>query len=300
MNGILTVDKPKGITSFGVIAKLRRILNEKKIGHCGTLDPMATGVMTVLCGNCTRFCLLLPDTDKEYIASFSLGIETDTLDITGRVISEKKVNVKTLDVENALNNFTGEIVQVPPMYSAVSVGGERLYELARKGIEIERKPRIVNIYNTDLLAGDENSNEYKIRVACSSGTYIRSLISDLGNSLGCGAVLTSLRRTKANGFDITDCNSLETLKDAAEKGIVSEYLLPIDQALKDYPEIIVTDNQSVRFKNGGELFTERLSMTLDRGYCRVYNRTGVFLGIGEFDGSDTMKVKRVYKSDEQF
>ena len=220
MTGIIILDKPNGITSFGAVARVRRICREKKCGHSGTLDPMATGVMTVLLGGATRFCELLPNHDKEYIATFRLGITTDTLDITGKILSETPVSSTKADVEAALESFVGEISQLPPMYSAVSVNGQRLYDLARQGIEVERQARKVIIYSADMLEANEEANEYKISVACSSGTYIRTLIDDIGKKLGCGAVMTGLRRTEACGFSLDSCITPDELKELKEKDVL--------------------------------------------------------------------------------
>lgn len=291
MTGIILIDKPENITSFGAVARVRRICKEKKCGHSGTLDPMATGVMTVLLGGATRFCELLPSHDKAYTASFRLGTVTDTLDITGKVIRESAVDVTPEQVRAAAECFIGEIEQLPPMYSAVSVNGQRLYELARKGIEAERPSRKVNIYSLEFLS--EKDNEYTISVECSSGTYIRTLIYDIGEKLGCGAVLTSLRRTKANGFDISKAVTLEEL----ENGEPESFIIPVEEAMADYPAVTVTAAQANRFSNGGELFTQRLNCPGICGFYRVYSPENVFLGIGEIDGGETMKVKRVYKPD---
>ncbi len=291
MTGIILIDKPENITSFGAVARVRRICKEKKCGHSGTLDPMATGVMTVLLGGATRFCELLPSHDKAYTASFCLGTVTDTLDITGKVIRESAVDVTPEQVRAAAECFIGEIEQLPPMYSAVSVNGQRLYELARKGIEAERPSRKVNIYSLEFLS--EKDNEYTISVECSSGTYIRTLIYDIGEKLGCGAVLTSLRRTKANGFDISKAVTLEEL----ENGEPESFIIPVEEAMADYPAVTVTAAQANRFSNGGELFTQRLNCPGICGFYRVYSPENVFLGIGEIDGGETMKVKRVYKPD---
>lgn len=292
MTGLILIDKPEGITSFGAVARVRRICKEKKCGHSGTLDPMATGVMTVLLGGATRFCELLPSHDKAYIASFRLGITTDTLDITGKILEKRNVSVAEDEVRRAAKEFIGEIEQMPPMYSAVSVNGQRLYELARKGIETERPVRKVNIFSLDFIE-NINENEYTINVECSSGTYIRTLISDIGEKLGCGAVLTSLRRTKANGFDISKAVTIEEL----ENGNPENYLIPVEEAMTAYPAIRVTAAQAKRFSNGGELFTERLNVRTEIGLYRVYDPENAFIGIGENDGSELLKVKRVFKGD---
>lgn len=295
MTGVVFLDKPKGITSFGAVARVRRICGEKKCGHSGTLDPMATGVMTVLLGGATRFCELLPSHDKAYVASFRLGTVTDTLDITGKIIETKPVSSTEAEVREALASFEGEISQLPPMYSAVSVDGQRLYDLARQGIEVERKARNVTVYSINMISSDEAAGEYTAEIACSTGTYIRSLVSDLGEKLGCGAVLTDLRRTKANGFDIEKTVTLEELEAFMQNGETEKFLHTVDSVLGEYPEVHVTEAQAKRFSNGGELALERLRCVKMAGYFRVYGPENKFIGLGEIDGSDSMKVKRVYQ-----
>ncbi len=294
MTGIIILDKPKGITSFGAVARVRRICGEKKCGHSGTLDPMATGVMTVMLGGATRFCELLPNHDKEYLASFRLGITTDTLDITGKILSESPVTAAKDDVVAALESFTGEISQLPPMYSAVSVNGQRLYDLARQGIEVERQARKVMIYSADLLESDESTHEYKISVSCSSGTYIRTLIDDIGKKLGCGAVLTELRRTRANGFCVEQAITVEQLEEAAKNANLDSVVISVEKAMELYPSVQVTEAQAKRFSNGGELDLNRIKCPRMLGYYRVYDHNGVFLGLGEVRDSENLLVKRVY------
>ncbi len=292
MTGIIVLNKPEGITSFRAIAILRRILNEKKIGHSGTLDPMATGVMTVLAGGATRFCELLPSHDKAYEATLKLGITTDTLDITGEVTNTRQVTSTAEDFRKACDGFKGEITQVPPMYSAVSVNGRRLYDLAREGKEVERPERQVTIYKLEVTDINEKENEYKIYVECSSGTYIRTLIADIGEVLGCGAVLTKLNRVKANGFNISEAVTIEELEEAAKEGSLK--LMSVDKALSEYPEVTVSEAQAKRFSNGGELSLERVKNCKAKGLYRVYGPDGKFLGIGDNDGSENLNVKRVY------
>jgi tRNA pseudouridine55 synthase len=297
MTGIIILDKPKDITSFGAVARVRRLCSEKKCGHTGTLDPMATGVMTVMLGNTTRFIELLPSHDKAYIASFRLGTVTDTLDITGNILETRKVDSTAEQVREALRSFEGEISQLPPMYSAVSVNGQRLYDLARKGIEVERKPRQVTVYSIDMISENEENGEYSISVECSSGTYIRTIISDLGEMLGCGAVLTDLRRTKANGFSIENAVTLEELENAVNNGNIGSVLIPVDRALEGYPVIKVSAAQAKRFSNGGELDLQRLKYPRMIGLFRIYDPENNFIGLGEIGTGDSLSVKRVYKGE---
>ena len=292
MTGILILDKPQGFTSFDLVAKVRRLCSEKKCGHSGTLDPMATGVMTVLLGGATKFCDLLPDHGKAYSAVFRPGTVTDTLDITGRIISEKEVHITKEDIENILGCFRGEITQIPPMYSAVSVNGRRLYDLARQGIEVERPERRVTVSRLEITESFDNK-EFGLYVECSSGTYIRTLISDIGEKLGCGAVMTSLRRVKANGFTIERSMPLEKLEKMSIDDI-SPLLIPVDRACEAYPAVTVSGAQAVRFSNGGSLSKERLNNCKVNGLYRVYSPDGAFLGIGEVTDAPDMAVKKVF------
>jgi len=274
MTSLLLLDKPENITSFSAVSRARRILGIKKAGHTGTLDPMATGVLPILLGGATRFAEFLPSHDKAYLAGIQLGITTDTLDITGTILDERPVNVTREDIKGALAQFRGKIMQVPPMYSAKSQGGQRLYELARRGVEVEREARPVEIYRLELI------DETNIYVECSAGTYIRSLIDDLGQVLGCGACMSSLRRVKANGYDISRCVTLEQLEQGGARGFVS-----IDEALSAWPAIEVTPAQAVRFKNGGALDLARLRDVSAGELHRVYSENK-FLGFGRIQGPE--------------
>lgn len=283
MNGIIVIDKENGYTSFDVVAKMRRICGEKKIGHTGTLDPMATGVLPILIGNATKAQSLLPESDKEYEAALSFGITTDTLDITGKVLSQTESNVKSEDLEAVLPQFRGDIMQLPPMYSAVSKDGVRLYELARKGLVTEREARPITVYKLDLLNFDEQLQSAQILVKCSKGTYIRSICDDIGQVLGCGAVMTSLRRVTACGYTLDDAITLEKAKELSENGMLEEYLRPTESVFACYPSVKVTEAQAVRFKNGGGLMLSRTDVddsSENGAYYRVYNSSDVFLGLG--------------------
>ena len=279
MNGFIVLDKPAGVTSFKAASPLRRIFNEKKVGHTGTLDPMATGVLPIALGKAARFIDYLPDSGKAYTARFRCGITTDTLDITGKVLSERPADVTEADVLALLPRFTGEIAQVPPMYSAVSVNGQRLYDLVRRGIEVERQARKVTIGSLELTGvyGDE----FEIAVSCSKGTYIRTLIADLGESLGCGAVMTALRRTRANGFTVDEALTPEQVEARGEAAV-----LPLDRPFRCYGALTVTVAQANRFRNGGELFTQRLKGEPVPGIYRVYAPDETFLGLGRIPAED--------------
>lgn len=293
MTGLICINKDKDITSFGVVAKVRGITREKKAGHTGTLDPMATGVLPVMLGGATRFLDYLPESDKGYRAGFVLGKTTDTLDITGEVTAEYAVNADEQDVRSALEQFRGTIMQMPPMYSAVSVNGQRLYDLARQGIEVERESRAVEIKKLELV-GCENG-EYIIDVICSKGTYIRTLIDDIGRYLGCGAVMTSLVRTLANGFTLADCVTLEELQKIRDNNLTFDnVLLDIESVFKVYDCVSVSPAQAKRFSNGGALAADRIRKKLDDGIYRVYSPDGLFLGLGEMDSNENqLSVKRI-------
>lgn len=282
MNGIIIIDKPQNYTSFDVIAILRKKLNQKKIGHMGTLDPMATGVLPVVVGDSAKFQIYANNHDKEYIAKIQLGISTDTLDSTGHIICEKKCNVNKNQFLEVLKKFKGEIQQLPPMFSAIKINGKKLYELARKGIEVNRKKRNVNIYNLELLNFDEKNQIAEIKVFCSQGTYIRTLCNDIGTELNCPSVMSYLRRTLSGGFKIESSITPEKIKDLSLKEIQEKYLLPTDMLLQEYEKIQITKAQSDRFKNGGALALSRLHFEKEFQNEAVYRLycNGNFVGIG--------------------
>lgn len=280
MSGIICINKEKDITSFGVVSKVRAITREKKAGHTGTLDPMACGVLPVMVGQATKFLDYLPDSDKGYRASFILGRTTDTLDITGKVTGEFDVKSTAEDVEKVLGSFRGIISQIPPMYSAVSVGGKRLYDLARQGVEIERQARRVEIKKLELVCFE--NNEYTIDVICTKGTYIRTLIDDIGKKLGCGAVMTSLTRTLAMGFTLENCVNIADLQQRKDSGSgFDDIIFDIETLLDCYEKVTVSPAQAKRFSNGGALFLDRIKKDLSDGLYRVYSPDNVFLGLGE-------------------
>lgn len=297
MTGIICLDKQEHMTSFSAVARARRITGEKKAGHAGTLDPMATGILPVLFGGATRFMEFLPVHDKGYRARIQLGMTTDTLDTTGTVLTRSGVRVSKAQVEQALAAFRGDILQVPPMYSALSKNGVRLYELARRGEEVERQARPVTIYRLELTEFDGQTQECTLNVLCSKGTYIRSLADDLGRMLGCGAVMSGLRRTYAAGFSLEDCVTLDTLSELAQQGKLSQCMIPLERALAAYPSLSVTQAQAVRFANGGALDADRLRFAEKRdGLFRVYSPDERFLGLGELlPGERELKVRRVFQ-----
>lgn len=295
MNGIILVDKPSGITSFGVVARMRKILNMKKVGHAGTLDPDATGVLPILVGSATRFLDYLPCADKSYDAVVKLGFETDTLDTTGKILSEKEVICTEEDVRDVLENFKGRQMQLPPMFSAVSKDGVRLYDLARKGESVERQAREIEIYSIGMFEWDGRNKEFCMSVSCSKGTYIRQLAADIGEKLGCGACLAGLRRTMSSGYKLGSCYTLEELEEYSKQSQLEKRLIPIEDALSFYPPVYVSKAQAVRFSNGGELNLDRIKGRLCDGIYRVFGEDDRFLGLGqaiECDG--VLKVLKVY------
>lgn len=280
MTGILCIDKPEGFTSFDVVAKLRGITKTKKIGHGGTLDPMATGVLPVFLGRAAKACDLLPDQDKTYVAAMRLGLTTDTQDRTGTVLTSGAPLPGAKAVREAAASFAGKHLQLPPMYSAVKVGGVRLYDLARRGVEVERAPREVCFHSLALLREDEANGIYEIEVSCSKGAYIRTLCHDIGQKLGCGAVLESLRRTRACGFGIEQCVTLRQAEELMRQGALEERVLPVETAFSGLPRAGLSAGQARRFQNGVRLPLGELSLT-GTGRVTVWSDAGVFLGIAE-------------------
>jgi tRNA pseudouridine55 synthase len=292
MTGIICLNKHEDITSFWAVKQTLKAIGEKKGGHTGTLDPFATGVLPIALGRATRFIELLPSSKKGYHAKIQLGVTTDTLDITGEVISKTPVSVSAIEVEQLLEDFKGTISQLPPMFSAVRKDGVRLYDLARKGENVERDERLVSIFKLQLLSLENDVLE--VYVECSAGTYIRALADDIGAELGCGAVLKELCRTRANGFSLEECVTLEELRNMDEDEIKA-HIIPVDKALDKYEALTVTDAQAKRFRNGGELLLDRLECSGEIGYYRLYSPENAFLGVGEIaEGSNIMSVKRVF------
>ena len=279
MDGLLCIDKPEGLTSFSCCGALRRWLSTKKVGHAGTLDPNATGVLPIMVGRGTKAISLLPCHDKAYTATMRFGLQSDTLDIWGDV-AETGGEIPDLEaVKAVLPRFRGEIMQVPPMVSALKKDGVRLYDLARQGIEVEREARPITVYRLDLVDYDPSKGELTLDCYCSSGTYIRTICDDIGKALGCGGVMTSLRRTMAAGYTIAQCLTFEEAEQLAAEGKLEERLLPVESAFMVYPQVVVTSAQATRFQNGGSLALERLKTPVtDR--VRVKDPNGRFLGLG--------------------
>lgn len=280
MNGILCMNKPQDFTSFDVIGKLRGILHMKRLGHTGTLDPMATGVLPILVGTATKACDILPNQDKTYQATVVFGKATDTLDIWGKPLQNyPEQHVTEAALCAILPEFLGDITQLPPMYSAVSVNGKRLYELARKGETVERPTRTVHIDAITLDAFDETQQTATLTVSCGKGTYIRTLLSDIGQRLGGDAVMTALTRTAACGYPLQECLTFEQVAAAMADGTLEEHLLPTDSLFSSYPKLRLNAAQERMFCNGVKLDLNRLrNLQPDQDIYTVYGATGTFLG----------------------
>lgn len=280
MQGLLLLDKPESVTSYGAVAGVKRISGEKRVGHTGTLDPMATGVLPVLLGRATALSSYLLDADKRYTATLRFGVETDTCDITGTVLTEQKASVSEQEARELLARFTGTGQQTPPMFSALKRDGVPLYRLAREGKEVEIPERTITVYENEFLGLSEDGRELTFSARVSKGTYIRSLCRDMGRFLGVGATMTALRRTETCGFSIEECVPLSQL--TSEN--LSEYLLSPEVAVKSLPAVSVTEKQAARFCNGGQLALERLK-NIEAEDGKLYRvRFGEeFLGLGKVD-----------------
>lgn len=283
MNGVLCINKPQEYTSFDVVARIRGMSKTKRVGHSGTLDPLATGVLPIFIGNATKACDMLPDDDKAYIAEFKLGVKTDTLDISGKVLEEKKCTATKEDILALLPQFRGDIEQIPPMYSAVKVNGKRLYDIARSGQIIDREPRKVTIKEFELLNFNEETSEGKLQIACTKGTYIRTLISDIGDLLKVGGIMTALVRTKACGFTLDDCITLEQAQILTETQNFESNLLPVDRIFYYLPEIILNEIQSKMFRNGVKLDLNRVNYKDFESLHRVYDKEKTFMGLAKLN-----------------
>ncbi len=285
INGVINVYKEKDFTSHDVVAKLRGILKQKKIGHTGTLDPDAVGVLPVCLGSGTKLCEFLTDKTKEYEAELLLGVTTDTQDMTGTILTRKSVSTTEAEAEKVLLSFLGKSGQIPPMYSAVKINGRKLYELAREGKEVERKERPIEIYELEIK--QISLPLIKIRVKCSKGTYIRTLCHDIGQKLGCGAAMQSLIRTKAGDFSLQDAVKLHEIERLQKENRLKEIIIPVDKILIDYPACIVKNEARIALKNGNSFYKTQIAYR-ENGECevqtavlkiRVYDEDGRFYGI---------------------
>lgn len=283
-SGILIIDKPAGWTSMDVCAKVRGIFHEKRVGHGGTLDPMATGVLPVFVGRATRGVEFFEHAEKTYETELLLGVATDTEDTTGTVLTRREVSVTPGQLAAVLERFRGEIMQIPPMYSALKVNGQKLYDLARKGRQVERQPRPVTIHELTLLSREGDT--LRLRVRCSKGTYIRTLCADIGEALGCGGCMQALRRTQAGEYTIAEAVPLQQLLEAAEPEI---YLRDVDTMFRGYPAVKLTVNQEKRCRNGNAF-----SVSLPGGTYRAYSQSGEFLMLAKVEDSVMSTIKSFF------
>ena len=279
--GIIVIQKEKGFTSHDVVARLRGILHMKKIGHTGTLDPDAAGVLPVALGKGTKLVDLLTDKEKTYEAVLHLGITTDTQDMSGTVLEEKPVSVTEEQVREVLKSFVGEQMQVPPMYSALKVNGKKLYELAREGRTVERKARPVCFYEIEPL--EMNLPLVKIRVTCSKGTYIRTLCNDIGEKLGCGGCMEELLRSKVGRYTLEESHTLAQVEAAVEDGTIQELIYPVEKVLADYPALSADSYGDRLLANGNPLSDNLVSSQHKEGWVRMYASDGTFTGIFQWD-----------------
>ena len=285
MNGIVIVDKPEGWTSQDVTARLRRVFNTRRIGHGGTLDPMATGVLPVFVGRATRGVEFFEHAEKTYETVLRLGLTTDTEDVTGEVLEQREVDISEAEFLGILPQFRGEIQQIPPMYSALKVNGQKLCDLARKGVEVERKSRPITIFELECL--EFTGLTARLRVRCSKGTYIRTLCKDIGAALGCGGCMESLRRVQAGEYTIAESVPLASLLETDDPG---QYLRDVDTMFRNYPSVTLTPKQELRCRNGNSF-----SVTMADGKYRAYGQNGEFLMLAQVDTGVMSTIKSFFE-----
>ena len=288
MNGIILVDKPQDWTSHDVVAKLRGVLHERRIGHSGTLDPLATGLLVVFVGRATRAVEFAEADSKEYLAGLRLGVSTDTQDITGNIVAESAALPDEAALREALGRFIGDIEQIPPMYSAIKIGGKKLYELARRGESVERAPRKITVSAIDIAGRD--GDDYILNISCSKGTYVRTLCSDIGEALGCGACMSSLRRTRAGVFSVDDAHSLADIEAAVRESRLSDIILPVDTLFASFPKLTVSQSAAKRLKNGNII-----KISAEDGEYKVYSDSDEFLLLGRVECGKLKTIKSFYE-----
>ena len=288
MNGILLVDKGEGWTSNDVVVKLKGVLHERRIGHSGTLDPLATGLLTVFVGRATRAVAFAEHDAKRYRASLRLGLTTDTQDITGNILEKRDVSIDEQTLRRTLDRFRGEQQQIPPMYSAIRIGGKRLYDIARRGGEVERAPRPVTIHELTLLGRE--GEDWLLDVRCSKGTYIRTLCHDIGQSLGCGGCMSALRRTEAGAFSVENAAGIEEIQRFADAGRISERLLPVDSLFAQYPACTASPAEEKKIRVGAFYACD-----VPDGIRRVYSEAGAFLMLGRAEKGVMTTIKSFFE-----
>ncbi len=288
MNGIILIDKPQEWTSHDVVGKLRGILHERRIGHSGTLDPLATGLLVIFVGRATRAVEFAEADTKEYIAGLRLGMSTDTQDTTGRIVSSGGSVPGEFQLRKALEKFKGELEQIPPMYSAIKVGGKKLYELARKGESIERRSRHITVFDLDIAGRADD--DYVLRVSCSKGTYVRTLCNDIGQALGCGGCMSSLRRTKAGVFSVEDAHTIAEVQEAADRGETESLIIPLDTLFSEFNKLTVPSVAEKKLRNGSVV-----NISAPDGKYRVYSESNEFLLLGEVQSGRLKTIKSFFE-----
>ena len=289
MNGILLIDKAEGWTSSDVVIKLKGVLRERRVGHSGTLDPMATGLLAVFVGRATRAVEFAEAHDKRYTAGLRLGVTTDTQDVTGSVLRSCQANVAEDELKAVLTRFTGELEQIPPMYSAIKINGQKLYDIARRGGEVERRPRHITVSGISVVG--RSGNDFVLDISCSKGTYIRTLCNDIGDALGCGGCMSSLRRTAAGDFSVSQAYTIDEVVAAAAAGEAGKLLLPTDSMFAALPRCTAGAQDERRIKNGNEIKTPALA----DGDYRVYSDSGEFLMLGRAENGRMRPIKSFFE-----
>lgn len=289
MNGILLIDKADGWTSSDVVIKLKGVLRERRVGHSGTLDPMATGLLAVFVGRATRAVEFAEAHDKRYTAGLRLGVTTDTQDVTGSVLRSCQANVAEDELKAVLTRFTGELEQIPPMYSAIKINGQKLYDIARRGGEVERRPRHITVSGISVVG--RSGNDFVLDISCSKGTYIRTLCNDIGDALGCGGCMSSLRRTAAGDFSVSQAYTIDEVVAAAAAGEAGKLLLPTDSMFAALPRCTAGAQDERRIKNGNEIKTPDLA----DGDYRVYSDSGEFLMLGRAENGRMRTIKSFFE-----
>ena len=299
MTGILPVKKPAGFTSFDVIGKLRGVTHTRKIGHSGTLDPMATGVLPLFFGGATKCCDLLPNEDKRYVADIKFGIVTDTQDTTGRVLKESESRVTEGEFAEVMSGFIGKQMQTPPMFSAVKINGRPLYDLAREGKVVERAQKEIEVYDIKLLEFDEHAQTARIEVSCGKGTFIRTLINDMGEKLGCGAAMSSLERTMAGGFDISECCTISDVEEMMKNGTFEEHLIPVERLFEGLPRLVLDDFDKRLYRSGVPLELQKRGWGGTKGNIAVFDESGMILGISYMDEeANELRLRKMLNTDK--
>ena len=299
MTGILPVKKPAGFTSFDVIGKLRGVTKTRKIGHSGTLDPMATGVLLLFFGGATKVCDMLPNEDKRYVADIKFGIVTDTQDTTGRVLKETESHVTKEEFEEVILGFVGKQKQLPPMYSAVKVNGRPLYDLAREGKTVERAQKEITVYDIVLMEFDEHAQTARIEVSCGKGTFIRTLINDMGEKLGCGASMSALERTMAAGFGISECYTISEIEEIMKSQTLEEHLIPVERLFESLPRLVLSDFDKRLYRSGVSLELRKRGWGGIHGNIAVFDECGMLLGISYMDEeANELKLRKMLNTDK--